>query len=119
MTRPASSQAVRSAQAGSTSRAGSGLALAARVAVAVSAVGLLTTTIGVLSDAKGFRSNSSTTTTLSQVCFMAFVLGAVAAVVAVVTALVRRRGQARPLLVLVGSYLAVAVTVIALTSLAN
>lgn len=113
-------QAVSSDQAGSSgSRTGSGLVLTARVAVAVSAVGLLATTVGVLSDMKGFRSNSNTTTTLSQVCFVAFVLGAFAAVISVVVALVRRRGHAKPLLMFVGGYLVMAVAVIALTSLAN
>lgn len=95
------------------------LPVAARAAVAVSAAGLLATTIGVLTDAKGFRSNSSTTTTLSQICFVAFVLGAVAALAVCGAAVARRRGPVKPILVVVGGYLVVAAVVVALSSLAN
>lgn len=69
------------------------LAATALAAVAISAAGLIATSIGVLMNAHGFQSNSDVQTPLSDALFLTFVVGAVVAAIAGVTCYVRARGR--------------------------
>jgi uncharacterized membrane protein len=102
----------------------SALASTALGAVALSAVGLVTTSIGVLMNAHGFQSRSDVQTPLSDTVFLLFVLGAVVAGVAGVACFIRSRGEqdrraeARAAVV-AAAYLVLAVVTVVVVSLVN
>lgn len=94
-----------------------------RVTTAVSALGLLGLVVGRILGAKGFGSSDKDTSTLSYVCFVAFVLALLIALITGVVAWYTGRRSSRPGRVttgkIVAGYLAVAIVAFVILGIAG